>query len=156
MLAVHWVNHCRGGKEPRSGTELGASGGRFLYGKFGRKYFLRSVAGWSEKTCAPGCRSWCTIRGLTAQDRYLRPCVSGEAKVWDLIDFAAWRSASQGNQAGTISSQLAVIQYFHGVDVGIELPIRWTLVKSALQGISRSYTLAAHAHGLAFLYGRMC
>ena len=57
-------------------------------------------------------------------------------------DSAAWWSASQGNQAGTISTKLTAIQYFHRVDVGIELPIRSSLFRSTLQGISRSHTLA--------------
>ena len=59
-----------------------------------------------------------------------------------MIDFAAWCCASQDNQAGSISSKLAAIQYFHRVDVGIELSIRSPLIKSVLQGISRSHTLA--------------
>ena len=62
--------------------------------------------------------------------------------MWALIDFAAWCCASQDNQAGSISSELAVIQHFHRVDVGIELSIRSPLVNSVLQGISRSHTLA--------------
>ena len=84
----------------------------------------------------------CTFRGLTAQGWYLRPFEPEEAKLWALIYFAAWWCASQDNQAGSISGTLAVIQYFHRVDVVIELYIRSPLIKSALQGILRWHTLA--------------
>ena len=124
------------------GAEVGASGCRSLYRSFGHQYLRRSVARSSERTQASGFRSWCTFRGLTAQDRYLRPCESEEAKVWALIDFAAWCWALQDNQAGSTSSKLAAIQYIHRVDVGIELSIRSPLIKHVLQGISRSHTLA--------------
>ena len=62
--------------------------------------------------------------------------------MWALIDFAAWCCAFQDNQAESISSKLAAIQYIHRVDVGIELSIRSPLIKRVLQGISRSHTLA--------------
>ena len=62
--------------------------------------------------------------------------------MWALIDFAAWCCASQDNQAGTISSKLAAIQYFPRVNAGMELSIRSLLIKSVLQGISRLHTLA--------------
>ena len=126
--------------QPRA--ELAASGCRSLYRGFGHQYLRRSVASLSEITYASGFRSWCTFGGLTAQDRYLRPCESEEAKVWALIDFVAWCCASPDNQAGSPSSKLAAIRYIHRVDVGIELSIRSPLIKRVLQGISRSHTLA--------------
>ena len=54
----------------------------------------------------------------------MRLSESEQGKVWALIDFESWRNASNGNQAGTISSKLAAFQYFHRVDVRIELMIR--------------------------------
>ena len=58
--------------------------------------------------------------------------------MWALVDFAAWCCASPDNQAGIISSKPAAIQYFHRVDVGIEMSIWSPLSESVLQGISRS------------------
>ena len=61
--------------------------------------------------------------------------------MWAFLDFAAWGCASRDNEAGSIPSKLAAIQYFHRVDVGIELSIGSLLIKNVLQGISRSHTL---------------
>ena len=55
------------------------------------------------------------------------------------MDFVGWCSASQGNQAGTISSKLAAVQLFHVLAVGFEVPTQSPLAKRALQGISRAH-----------------
>lgn len=73
-----------------------------------------------------------------AGEVFLRPRELEE----DLIHFAVWCGASQGNQAGTISSKPAAIQYFQLVDVDIELSIRSLWIKSVFQGVSRSDTQA--------------
>ena len=43
-------------------------------------------------------RSWSTFRGLTEQELNLRPSESEQGKVWALIDFASWCTASNGKQ----------------------------------------------------------
>ena len=127
------------GSQP--GAALGASGRRSLFRNFGVQFIRRSVAGSSERAYPSGFRSWSTFRGLTEQELYLRPSESKQGKVWALVDYASWCTASNGNQAGAIPSKLAAIQYFHRADVSVELPIRSPLIKRMLQGISRSHTL---------------
>lgn len=56
---------------------------------------------------------------------------------------------------GTAWSKLAAIQLFLPVHVGIELPVWSSLIKSVLQGISRSHTLRAQAHVFGSLYREM-
>lgn len=116
-----------------------------MFRNIGIQYIRSSVAVSSERTYLSGFRSWSTFRCLIQRDRYLRLCDSEEIKLWALLDFAAWCSASEGNQACTISRKLAAVQYFHRVEVGVELPTRSPLIKSALQGISRSHALAGTA-----------
>ena len=73
----------------------------------------------------------------------LQPSESEQGKVWALIDFTSWCTASNGNQATTISSKVAAIQCFYRVHVGVELPNRSPLIKkSTFQSMSRYHTLA--------------
>ena len=118
------------------------------------QYLQRSVARSSERTYPSGFRYWCTFCGLTAQDRYLRPCELEEANVLPWTYSAAWCRVSQDIQARTISSKPAAIQYFHRGDVGIELSIRSPLIKSVLQGFSRSCILTGTRPRVRLLISR--
>ena len=44
--------------------------------------------------------------------------------------------------AGTISRKLAVVQYFHRLEAGVELPTTAPVLKSALKGIARGHVAA--------------
>ena len=57
--------------------------------------------------------------------------------IWVLVNFVPWCAVSEGNQAGTISGKLAAVQCFHRVGLGLKLPPKSALIKSALKGISR-------------------
>ena len=70
-------------------------------------------------------------------DQYLKPD-AGEG-INELVDFAGWCIASQGNQAGTISSKRAAVQFFHVLAVGFEVPTQSPFVKRALGEISRAH-----------------
>ena len=76
--------------------------------------------------------------------------------MWALIYSAAWCCASQDDQAGTISSMLAAIQYFPPVDVGIELSIRSPLIKTVLQVSRDRIHWREHGHGFGSLYRGIC
>lgn len=53
------------------------------------------------------------FRRLIGRDQYLKSDAAAEDNELALVDFAAWCSASQGNQAGTIASKVSAVQYFH-------------------------------------------
>lgn len=68
--------------------------------------------------------------------------------VMQLVEFAAWCCASQGNQAGTISGKLGAVRYFHTVDVGVELPRDSLLLKRQLDGIRKAHVLLGSSREL--------
>ena len=56
-----------------------------------------------------------------------------------LIDFAAWCFQSKGNLASTISGKFAAVQYFHRMEMQVEIATTSPLIKCALRGIARSH-----------------
>lgn len=73
---------------------------------------------------------------------------SEHEKVMQLVEFAAWCCASQGNQANTISGKLGAVRYFHTVDVGVELPKESLLLKRQLDGMRRAHVLLGDSREL--------
>ena len=59
--------------------------------------------------------------------------------VWALADFAAWCCAAEGNKVGTIKIKIAAMQYFHRVEVGMELPIKSPLMEHVFSRMSRAH-----------------
>ena len=59
-----------------------------------------------------------TIRRLVGRDQHLKSDAGEGSNELALVDFAGWCSAAQGNQAGTISSKLAAVHFFHVLAVG--------------------------------------
>lgn len=110
-----------------------------MFRDIGTHFLRRSVAVSSEHTYASGFRSWSAFRRLIGADRYISGGDTDEEKLWALIDFAAWCSASEGNQAASISSKITAVQYFHRIDMGLELPTKSHVLRSALKGIARSH-----------------
>ena len=98
-----------------------------------------------ERTYGSGFRSWLKFRQLISCEPYFEPGKSDGVMIWVLVDFATWCAASEGNRAGTNSGKLAAVRYFYRVGFGLELPVKSTLIKIALKGISRSHTLAGKA-----------
>ena len=72
-------------------------------------------------------------------EKCLKPSDSEELKVWYLIEYASWSCEAEGNLAGTISGKLAAVQYFHWLEVGVELPTTAPVLKSALKGVARGH-----------------
>ena len=96
----------------------------------GLQYLRNAVAVSSEQTYASGFASWSRFRRLMWRDQYLRADATAEDNELAIVAFAAWCSASQGNQAGTIASNIIIIiyiyisavQYFHRLEHRLELP----------------------------------
>ena len=84
------------------------------------QYVRNSVARLSERTYyASAFKSWTKFRRLVGRDQYLKSDADEGINELALVDFSGWCSASQGNQAGTISSKLADVQFFHVLAVGL-------------------------------------
>ena len=64
----------------------------------------------SKLTYEADFRSWCLFRGLIGRDRVFGAEASVEEISWDLIDFASWCFASQGNAASTITGKPLAVQ----------------------------------------------
>ena len=73
---------------------------------------------------------------------YLESSDSDSSKAWALVEFASWCCVSEGNLANTISGKFAAVQYFHRLNVGVELPVTAPVVQCALKSISRSHAAA--------------
>ena len=73
---------------------------------------------------------------------FLESSDSDSHKAWALVDFASWCCASERNLANTISGKFAAVQYFHRLNVGVELPVTAPVVQCALKGIARSHVAA--------------
>ena len=76
---------------------------------------------------------------MIGRDKFFGADVSVAEMTWDLIDFAAWCFASQGNAASTISGKLAAVQYFHRMQVQVEVVTTSPVLQGALKGIARSH-----------------
>ena len=57
------------------------------------------------------------------------------------IALATWCCSSECNQVGT---KLAAMQFFHGIDEGVELPTSSLLTKRALRGMAKSHVAAGY------------
>ena len=79
------------------------------------------------------------------RDQYLTADATAEDHELAIVDFAAWCSASQGNQAGTIASKISAVQYFHRLEYRLELMTQSPTVKNALKGIARAHADAGTA-----------
>ena len=88
-------------------------GGRALGSGCYLQYVRNSVGRLSKRTYASGFTSWTIFRRLMGRDQYLRSDADEGINELALVDFPGWCSASQGNQAGTISSKLAAVYSFH-------------------------------------------
>ena len=112
------------------------SGGS-LYRHLGLQYVEGSVAGSTRRAYESVGRSWRTFRRLVGYQEYLESSDSESRKAWALIELALWCCASEGNLANTDSGKFAAVQYFHRLQVGVELPATTSVVQCALKGISR-------------------
>ena len=116
--------------------DLGLTG-RDLH--IGVQYIRGSVAEAFECTFVSSFRSWIKFRGLTSTAWDFSDDTPVGDMVWVLV--TAWCCAAEGNKVGTIKSKIAAVQYFHRVEVGMEL-----LTKSRLErvfcGMSRAHAVA--------------
>ena len=62
--------------------------------------------------------------------------------VWALVDFAAWCCAAEGNTVDTIKTKIAAVQYFHRVEVSMELPTKSPLLEHVFSGIFRAHAVS--------------
>ena len=86
--------------------------------------------------------SWIKFRALTSAALYFLVDTPLSEMVWALVDFAAWCCAAEGNKVGTIKSKIAAVQYFHRVEVGMELLTKSPLLERVFSGISRANAVA--------------
>ena len=114
-----------------------------MFRGIGTHLLRRPVAVSSEHTYASGFRSWSAFRRLIGADRYISWADTADARLWALINFAAWCSASEGNQAASISRKIAAVQHFQRVDMGLELPTRSRVLRGRLNRIARSHAEAS-------------
>lgn len=70
---------------------------------------------------------------------YLGSDVAPAEQIEALMEFVAWCSSSQGNQAKTISGKLASVQYFHRVQIQQEIPTGAAQVNRALKGVEKAH-----------------
>ena len=82
------------------------------------------------------------------RDQYLKSDADKGINEIALVNFAGWCSASQGNQAGTTSSERTAVQLFHVLAVGLEIATQSLFVKRALQRISRAHAATGTPRGV--------
>ena len=113
-----------------------------MYRDIGVLYIRGSVADSSQRKYMSSFRSWLKCRGLMTATPYF----SGDTPLSDmvraLVDFAAWCCAPEGNKVGTIKRKIAAAQYFHRVEVGMELPTESPLLERMFSEICRAYAVA--------------
>ena len=79
-----------------------------------------------------------------SSDKFLRRDASLEEMSWALIDFAAWCLESKGNLASTISGKIAAVQYYHRVEVQVEIIATYPLLRCALKGYRKVPRRSGH------------
>ena len=78
---------------------------------------------------------------MIGEAEFFDAAVSDAGKIQELLEFVAW-CASEGNQAGTIASELSAVLHFHRINLQMELPASSPLNKRALKGVARSHVAA--------------
>lgn len=69
-----------------------------------------------------------------------------------MVAFVAWRSSSEGNQAGAIAGKLAVVTYCYRVEAGSEIPTGAPVVKRALKGAEKAHVAGFLGNGAKGAY----
>lgn len=122
---------------------LGTRANALIYRSVGRQYIIGSIAPSSQRTYISAFRSWQVFRrSVDKKPVFISSSASADEKIMELVEFAAWCCAAEGNVVGTITGKIGAVKYFHLVHAGVELPTDSILLRRLKDGMKRAHTAA--------------